>query len=78
MIALEVGVRTVFRTPYEQYSAHDGKACEVIRVISEPDDQHDAECLPMFGIRFDDGTEIEAWPEEINGDEGVAQGSLAA
>lgn len=72
MIVLEKGLRTIFRTPFEQHSAHDGQPCEVVRAITEPDDRHDSECLPMFVIRFDDGTEIEAWPEEINEGDGEA------
>jgi len=55
-----------FRTPYTQHADRDGQWCEVLRVISEPDENHDAEALPMYAIRFEDGTEIEAWPEELH------------
>ena len=54
-----------FNTPFEQYRIHDGKTCTLVRTIVESDDDHDEESLPMHVVRFDDGTEIEAWPEEL-------------
>jgi hypothetical protein len=36
-----------------------------LEVIDKPDKDHDEEVLPMYLIRFEDGQEIEAWPEEI-------------
>jgi hypothetical protein len=55
-----------FTTPYEQYASRNGQGFEFVRTISEPDSTHDAEVLPMYVIRFADGVEIEAWPEEVN------------
>jgi hypothetical protein len=55
----------IFSTPYEQYAEREGQHCVVVREINEPDEQHDAEVLPMYVICFDDGEEIEAWPEEV-------------
>jgi hypothetical protein len=37
----------------------------VVRQITEPDATHDAEVLPMYVIRFEDGVEIEAFPDEV-------------
>ena len=54
-----------FQSPYGQYQDRNGQAFEIVRKISEEDGEHDAEVLPMFVIRFPDGIEIEAWPEEI-------------
>lgn len=57
--------RETFQTPYEQHRHRQGHAFTVLKVIDKPDDKHDAEVLPMYRIRFADGGEIEAWPEEI-------------
>jgi hypothetical protein len=54
-----------FRTPYEQYRNRDGESIEIVRKIETPDEEHDEEVLPMYVVRFEDGTEIEAWPEEL-------------
>lgn len=55
-----------FRTPYEQHADRDGTEAAIVREITEPDDEHDAEVLPMYVVRFtSDGAVIEAWPEEI-------------
>jgi hypothetical protein len=55
----------IFESPYDQYETRNGQHFEIVREISEADELHDAEVLPMYVIRFDDGCEIEAWPEEI-------------
>ena len=55
----------IFSTPHEQYKEREGQTCVIVREITEPDDDHGAEILPMYVIRFSDGVEIEAWPEEI-------------
>lgn len=60
--------RKTFTTPYEQHRDREGQTFEVLRTISKPDADHDAEVLPMYEIRFPDGTRIEAWPEEVCGD----------
>jgi hypothetical protein len=54
-----------FRTPYEQYRDRDGQKCVIVRTLTEPDEEHDAESLPMHVVCFEDGTEIEALPEEV-------------
>jgi hypothetical protein len=61
-----VGGVGVFRTPYEQYRVREGQRFEVVRVIDAADAEHDAECLPMYVVRFGDGAEVEAWPEELS------------
>ncbi len=57
--------RLSFTTPYDQYANREGQPFTVLRVIDQPDEAHDAEVLPMYVIRFTDGLEIEAWPEEV-------------
>lgn len=46
-----------------------GKSFEVIGRVQEYDNEHkdgaDLECLPMWKIRFEDGKEIDAYPDEI-------------
>ena len=54
-----------FRTDFDQYRDRDGERFTFVRVVDTPDEHHDAEVLPMYVIRFDDGVEIEAWPEEV-------------
>ena len=54
-----------FNSPYDQYRHRNGHIFEIVREITKPDKEHDAEVLPMFLIRFEDGLQIEAWPEEI-------------
>jgi hypothetical protein len=57
-----------FTTPYEQHKEREGQKIEVLAIISESDKTHDVEVLPMYKVRFSDGVEIEAWPEELGDD----------
>ena len=57
--------RTHFTTPFEQHQDRVGEPFTHVRTIDTPDATHDAEVLPMHVIRFEDGVEIEAWPEEV-------------
>jgi len=54
-----------FWSPFEQVREHNGKRFVILKKISKPDRTHDREVLPMYRIRFLDGIEIEAFPEEI-------------
>lgn len=54
-----------FKTPYSQYKHREGEEFTIVRKITEPDENHDAEVLPVYIIRFADGEEITAWPEEV-------------
>lgn len=56
--------KEVFDSPYEQYAERNGQPFEVLREIDSTE-LADAEVLPMYAIRFPDGIEIEAWPEEV-------------
>lgn len=62
---LLVGDTGIFRSPYDQYRDRVGQHFEIIRVITRPESDVDLENLPMYVIRFDDGDEIHAWPEEV-------------
>lgn len=57
-------MNTVFRSTDSNYKDLDGQPCEVLRTISEPDETHDEECLPMYLIRCG-SQDFEAWAEEI-------------
>lgn len=51
------------------YKEYHGKSYEVIGRVPEYDSDHkdgaDLECLPMWKIRFEDGKEIDAYPDEL-------------
>jgi hypothetical protein len=57
-------VRT-FLTTDSTLVARNGEPIEVLRAIRHEDNAHDYECLPMFLVRFPDGSTIEAWRDEI-------------
>ena len=62
-----IGERITFTSPYDQFAARIGQSATVVRHYTEDDAEHDiSEVGPMYRIRFDDGTEIEAWPEEVD------------
>ena len=42
----------------------NGKPFDIVAEITEPDETHDADVLPMYVITCD-GITFEAWPEEI-------------
>lgn len=61
--------RTTFTTPYDQFAERRYEPFTVLTVITEPIPYvYDEEVLPMYRIRFMDGTEIDAWPEEVLAD----------
>jgi len=53
----------IFKTPYDQYKEYDGQRCVVLRELT--DQERDPEVGTMYRIRFNDGQEIDAWPEEL-------------
>lgn len=64
-------IRETFETPFEQYRDRVGQRFTVLRKITKRNitkaerEEYDLECLPMYKIRFEDGHETSAWPEEI-------------
>ncbi len=64
-------MRETFTTPFEQYRERIGQRFTVLRKITkrnmtEADRvEYDAEVLPMYKIRFEDGHETSVWPDEI-------------
>lgn len=58
-------VKDAFRTGFDQYAERNGQPFAIIGYIDDVDAEHDQESLPMFKIRFEDGEEVEAWPDEI-------------
>lgn len=57
--------KDTFDSPYKQHAERNGQPFEIVKTIDKPDSEHDVAVLPMYGIRFEDGEEIEAWPEEV-------------
>ena len=58
--------RDTFTTPYEQYADREGEPFGVIRELT--DQERDPEVGRMWRIEFEDGTQIDAWPEEVESD----------
>lgn len=57
--------KCIFQSPYDQFKHRNGQSILVIREVAEDDPNYDVEVLPVYIVRFDDGFEIGAWPEEI-------------
>jgi len=63
-----IGFAKTFGTPYTGEKHLLGKKFIVVgrvKELSEDTNGADLECLPMWNIRFEDGTEMAAYPEEI-------------
>lgn len=64
-------IRETFTTQTEQYGARNGQAFTVLRKITRRNatsadlQEYDLEVLPMYRIRFADGHETSAFPEEV-------------
>lgn len=64
-------LRSTFQTPWSDYPERVGQTFTVVREITTPEehpdgpDNVDPEVLPMYLIRFEDGVEVIAWPEEV-------------
>jgi hypothetical protein len=54
---MSIKYRETFTSPYPQYRDRIGQRFTVLHKISE--------VLPMYKIRFEDGHETSAWPEEV-------------
>ena len=61
---LTVRKRDTFQSPYDEYANRIGDGFEVLGEV--PHGEFDFEEVgAVYTIRFDDGEEITAWPEEI-------------
>jgi hypothetical protein len=64
-------LRKTFTTPFDQHRDREGQSFAVLRKITkrniraEERAEYDTEVLPMYRIRFADGFETSAWPEEV-------------
>lgn len=62
----EVGHEFTFHGPYDQYEDRKGQKATVIGLITENTDEVDVnEVGYMYRVRFEDGFETLAWPEEV-------------
>ena len=61
--------RTEFRSVFEQYAERNGESIVILGEISDERsgevEQVDPDNWPMYKIRFADGHETLAWPEEV-------------
>ncbi len=58
--------KPAFDSPLEQNLERNGHGISPSSAsITDADAERDVKVLPMDRIRFADGTEIEAWPEEV-------------
>lgn len=53
-----------FASQYSDSKKYDGRKFEVVRRCTTEDD-FDLESLPAWLVRFEDGNELQAFPEEI-------------
>ena len=52
-----------FKTAYDQYKNKDGQSCVILRELTN--EERDPEVGTMYRIRLEDGTEIDAWSDEL-------------
>lgn len=57
------GFSKVFWSQCDDFKRYYGKTFEVVGRVSTED--VDLECLPMWNIRFNDGSKMSAYPDEI-------------
>jgi hypothetical protein len=63
--------KDTFQSPYDQYAHRVGQPFTVLRKITRRNateverQEYDPEILPVYRIRFGDGEDITAWPEEV-------------
>jgi hypothetical protein len=63
---IPVGSQFVFHGPYDQFADRKGQTATVVAHITEDTAEVEvSEVGPMYTIRFGDGFETEAWPEEV-------------
>jgi len=54
-----------FQTTDSTLVQRNGEPVHVVRAIRRADEDHDREVLPMYVVRFHDGTTAEAWRDEL-------------
>lgn len=62
---IKPGLSFIFTSPYDQHADRVGQRAVVVTEVDRSTFDF-GEVGPMFTIRFEDGTEISAWPEEID------------
>lgn len=60
-------IGTRFTTPFDQHADREGEPFRVLGMV-EPTSYDFDEVGPMYRIEFGDGTQIDAWPEEVEVD----------
>lgn len=59
------GKQGIYRTAYQQFGARNGQPFTLVGTV-DPVTYDAADVGPMFSIRFADGQEIQAYPEELD------------
>ena len=62
---LNIGDRVIFHSPYNQYKDNNGRFCTVIKVRVRYNESNEIIEVGMYGVMFDTGEQIDAWPEEL-------------
>lgn len=57
--------RKIFWSPYQEFAERVGESFELVKVLPGEAEDCDGEPYDMYRIKFQDGTEITAWPEEV-------------
>lgn len=65
------GKTGAFSAKYDQHAERNGQSFTVLGAV-DPGTYDAAECGEMFTIRFADGAQIKAWPEEVQSAMNVA------
>lgn len=57
--------QVVLKSVDSELVSRNGRPVEIVGQITEPNDEFDAEVLPMTRIRFADGFETAVWQDEL-------------
>lgn len=56
---------TTFNTPYDKTDKHNGQTVEIVDERMVPSIRMSDPSMKQYTVRFPDGSETDAWPEEI-------------
>ena len=57
--------RNKFWSPYEEFAKRIGQPFSLVKVEKNASENCDGTMSDMYRIKFQDGAEITAWPEEV-------------
>ncbi len=59
-----------FYTRDSDHKHRNDQEVTIIKMINEPDLDHDLEVLPMIKVRFADGVDLDVWSDELRDQDG--------